>query len=185
MDSAGVGAQSVDLAGHALHVYSPLLSAAKTSLWGTVRNAVTSPLDGIYDSTLASHVHAAVGLGIVPDAHGDPHLLIRPTRIGDLNLDGNVTIADFIDLASNFNLIGIATWQEGDVNADGSVSIADFIDLASNFNTSYAGEVFPISAADQQTLSSFAASIGVSVPEPTTLFLLAIGASLITSRRRR
>src|SRR5439155_25424952 len=162
----GVGAQSVDLNGHALNIYSPSLGAAKTSLWGTIRNVAASPLDGINDSTLASHTNARVGLAILPDAHGDSRLLIRPTRIGDLNLDGIVTIADFIDLASNFNLLGTATWQEGDVNGDGDVSIADFIDLASNFNTSYAGDVLPISASDQQTLSNFAASLGAAVPGP-------------------
>ena len=78
---------------------------------------------------------------------------------------------------------GTGTWQEGDLNYDGQVTISDFIDLASNFNTSYSGEVFPISAADAQTLSSFAASIGVSVPEPTSLSLLAT--SLLFVRRRR
>jgi uncharacterized protein YkwD len=181
----GLGTQSIDLAGHALHIYSPALAAAKTSLWAAVRNAAASPLDGIFDSTVASHINARVGLAIVPDAHGDSHLLIRPTRIGDLNLDGNVTIADFIDLASNFNVIGTATWQEGDVNADGNVTIADFIDLASNFNTSYSGQVFPISAADQQTLASFAASVGVAVPEPASLSMLAAGALLLLSRRGR
>jgi hypothetical protein len=54
------------------------------------------------------------------------------------------------------------------------VTISDFIDLASNFNTSYAGEVWPISPEDQQTLSNFAAAHGAAVPEPS-----AIGAGLV------
>jgi len=182
---AGLGNQSIDLAGHAFNIYSPSLPTAKLSLWAAVRNAGTSPQDGIFDSTLASHTNAALGMAIEPDAHGDSRLFIRSTRTGDLNLDGTVTIADFIDLASNFGVIGTATWQEGDINADGSVSIADFIDLASNFNTSYTGQVFPISAADAQTLSSFAASIGASVPEPTTLSFLAAATLFISRRKRR
>jgi uncharacterized protein YkwD len=181
---AGFGTQSIDLTGHSLHIYSPDLAAAKTSLWSAIENAATSPLDGLYDSTLASHLNARVGLAMLPDAHGDSHLLIRPTRLGDLNLDGLVSIADFIDLASNFNLSATATWQEGDLNADGNVSIADFIDLASNFNTTYSGQTFPISPSDQQLLSNFASSIGVSVPEPTALSLLALGTILFTRRRR-
>src|SRR5207237_9648260 len=110
------------------------------------------------------HATSRSGLGIVNDLNGEPTVLIRLTRIGDLNLDGVVSISDFIDLASHFN--GPGTWQEGDLNYDGQVTIADFIDLASNFNTSYSGEVFPISAEDQQTLNAFAAAHGVSVAEP-------------------
>jgi len=81
--------------------------------------------------------------------------LARLTRIGDLNLDGAVTISDFIDLASNFNKAG--TWQEGDLNYDGFVTISDFIDLASNFNQSVSGEAMPISESDAAMLAQFAA----------------------------
>ena len=115
-------------------------------------------------------------------------MLMRPTRIGDLNLDGTVTIADFIGLASHFNNAGPnVTWQEGDINYDGAVTIADFITLASNFNQSYTGEVFAIDPADQQLLSSFAASVGATsaVPEPGMLGLLGIAAALLPRRRRR
>src|SRR5207237_9707384 len=113
------------------------------------------------------------------------------TRIGDLNLDGAVTISDFIDLASNFNGTN-KTWQEGDLNNDGSVTISDFIDLASNFNGTYAGSLGPINAEDQLTLASFASSIGVdpsimgsAVPEPASLTVLALGAVGLMQRRRR
>ena len=108
---------------------------------------------------------------------------VRATKLGDLNLDGVVTISDFIDLASHFNVAG--GWQEGDLNYDGTITISDFIDLASNFNTSYTGEVFPISSEDQQTLANFAASIGVSVPEPGTMGVIAVGAFGLLGRRRR
>src|SRR6185436_1977942 len=106
-------------------------------------------------SGLAAHPNSALGIAQIEDAHGDISILIRPTRICDLNLDGKVTISDFIDLAANFNFDGPASWRSGDLNGDGVVTISDFIDLASNFNTNYAGDVFPISAEDQQALSSF------------------------------
>src|SRR5207244_5913367 len=93
--------------------------------------------------------------------NGD-EVLIRYTRIGDLNLDGTVTISDFIDLASNFNHIGGATWQMGDVNYDSSVTISDFIDLASNFNQSVTGDAFPISEEDAAMLAHFAQANGAS-----------------------
>ena len=110
--------------------------------------------------------------------------MIRYTRIGDLNLDGTVSIADFIDLAAHFNQ-GNATWQMGDVNYDGSVTIADFIDLASNFNQSVSGEALPISADDALMLSEFASSIGVTlVPEPSIISLALLAAALGLKQKR-
>ena len=187
------GAQQFDLnspitAGtfRAVHVYSADLAAAKTSLYNAIRNALgpgaPDPTDGIFDSGQGFRPNSGIGLALVNDAHSDANIFIRLTRIGDLNLDGVVSISDFIDLASHFNSPG--TWQEGDLNYDGQVTISDFIDLASNFNTSYTGEVFPISPQDQQALNDFAAAVGASaVPEPAAL-LLPMVFSLFARRRR-
>jgi len=144
----------------------------KAGLWAAISNAnrATAPdhQDGIYDSGLPSHPNSGIGLAKLADAHGDSYLLIRPTRIGDLNLDGTVSIADFIELAAHFNQSGAdITWQEGDVNYDNTVSIADFIELSSNFNGSYSGAVSP-----------------TSIPEPAAGFLL-LGLTAIGHRPRR
>src|SRR5882672_9373188 len=111
---------------------------------------------------------------------------MRPTRIGDLNLDGSVTIADFIDLASHFNASGPnVTWQEGDLNYDNAVTIADFIDLASNFGTTYFGSIMTISPSDLAMLSDFAqAHSGTPVPEPALISLAAACALTIPRRNR-
>jgi len=189
------GTQTLDLnspagAGqfHAVRVYASDLSGAKASLSSAIRNAnaagAANPLDGIVDSGL--HASSKIGLAQIGD-----HILIRSTRIGDLNLDGSVSISDFIDLASNFGASN-KTWQEGDLNNDGNVSISDFIDLASNFGASYSGTTSVASAADIQTLASFASSLGVdpavigsAVPEPASLGVLAVGAIGLLRRRRR
>ncbi len=78
---------------------------------------------------------------------GEPNLngseiLVRYTVVGDLNLDRQVSIGDFIDLSSHFGQ-SPANWGEGDVNYDDSVSIADFIALASNFGQSFSGNLTP------------------------------------------
>jgi hypothetical protein len=103
-----------------------------------------------------------------------------------LNLDGVVTIADFIELASHFNQSGPnITWQEGDINFDHWVSVADFIDLAANFNASYSGEILPISSQDQRMLAEFGeAHAAGSVPEPTGMVGVMLAVIAVGRRRR-
>lgn len=86
---------------------------------------------------------------------------------GDANIDQTVNIADFSELAANFNLTG-KKWTEGDFTGDEVVGIADFSLLASNFNLS---------------APSGAARPG-AVPEPATLGLLAVAAGAMLRRRR-
>jgi autotransporter-associated beta strand protein len=190
-----VGNQSFDLASpsgvgqfRSVRVYAADLASAKTSLYGAVRTAnaagAPSATDGIYDSGLSAHFGTGLGIAEVTDAHGESYILMRPTRKGDLNLDGVVSISDFIDLATNFGSTN-ATWQEGDLNYDGSVTISDFIDLASFFGSTYSGEVLPINPADERALSAFAAAHGAAAPEPATMGLVASAAMLLGMRRRR
>jgi hypothetical protein len=186
----GAGLQSVDLnspAGpgeaHVVRVYASDLDAAKASLWSAVAHAAANPEDGIYDSGLTSHPGSTIAVGKLTDAHGDPYILVRATRKGDVNMDGTVSIADFIDLASNFNAAG--DWQKGDLNGDGTVSIADFIDLASNFNTSYSGASRPMNAQESAVLSQFASSVRATLPEPGAAVGVMVIAHAMTRRRRR
>src|SRR5438105_4814580 len=109
----GAGIQTFDLnsppapgAFHAVRIYAANLALAKSALYGAIRNANATGgnfPDGIVD--LGLHGGSGIGLATVAD-----YILIRPTKVGDLNLDGSVTIADFIALASHFNQAG--TWEE-------------------------------------------------------------------------
>src|SRR5205085_4790244 len=162
------GLQSLDLnspatagAFRSVRVYATDLVAAQTSLYSAITNAIANPGDGLFDSGMAAHPGSRLAVINSVDLHGGQHLLVRPAAIGDVNLDGSVSIADFITLASNFGASGIA-WGEGDLNYDGTVTIADFIDLASAFGSTYTGEVFPISPEDSAQLAEFAAAHGAS-----------------------
>jgi probable HAF family extracellular repeat protein len=94
---------------------------------------------------------------------------------GDLNLDGQVTIADFIQLSAHFDMSGPQlSWTNGDLNYDSAVTIADFIELAANFGSS----------SDLALLNDFVASHPINaVPEPA--FLLAVVAFFSLRRRVR
>jgi hypothetical protein len=180
------GSQGLDLNStastfHQLRIHTTDTDNAQGMIAAAIANEkIFSVGDGLYDSGLHFHANGAIGFGRFLDVNNVPYILVRPTRIGDLNLDGVVSIADFIDLAAHFNQSGL--WQEGDINGDGTVTIADFIDLASNFNQSYAGSAIPISPADAQMLTTFAAAHGITlVPEPATLALLLL---LPLTRRR-
>src|SRR5207253_9967525 len=112
---ADAGAQTLDINSpigsgefRTIRIFSTDLAATKNALNAAIANGLAGGGDGIIDSDLAFHPGSSIGVAIMSD-----HVLIRPTRIGDLNLDGAVTIADFIDLASNFNSTG--GWQEGDL----------------------------------------------------------------------
>lgn len=183
--------QSLDLnspaaagAFRSVRVYATDLVAAQNSLYAAITNALANPGDGLFDSGMAAHPGSRLAVIKSPDLHNDQHLLIRPAAIGDLNLDGSVSIADFISLASNFGASGVA-WGEGDLNYDGSVTIADFIDLASAFGSSYTGEVFPISPEDSAQLAEFAAAHGASVPEPGLIGAAGVGILILSRRRQR
>jgi hypothetical protein len=188
IDSEAPGNQGFDLNSpaaegevHEVRIYADDLEETKRLLDAAIRRAneegAVSAVDGIYDSGL--HRSSAIGLAL----RGD-HILLRSTRFGDVNLDGNVTIADFIDLSANFGTMETATWEEGDLNHDGDVTIADFIDLASNFNSSYSGKSWAVGQAEAAMLAAFAAQHGVQVPEPHVLMVLPVAAGMLRQRRR-
>jgi hypothetical protein len=78
-------------------------------------------------------------------------------------------------------------WPTGDFNYDTRVDGSDFALLAANFGKRLAaGGASPdVTASDWQALEAFGASVGVSVPEPAGLGLLALGGLAASARRRR
>jgi len=174
------GQQGFDLASSAgpgayrsVRIFPPdaaSLAASLSSLQEAIANALENPGDGIFDSGLDGRAGDRIGLARQVDASQNTFLLMRPTVIGDLNLDGTVSISDFIDLASNFNASN-ASWDMGDLNYDGNVSISDFIDLAANFGGVYSGDAAPLRSI-------------ASIPEPSHLLFLGVLVLAMTTRFR-
>src|SRR5215212_545890 len=168
------GMQGFDLASgdapgqfRAIRIYAGdeiAMAQARQDLRSAIGHALAEAEDGIFDSSIEDQPGMRVGMGRRVDVHGDQFWLMRPTVIGDLNLDGNVSIGDFIDLAAHFGEAD-SSWDRGDINYDGNVTIADFIELASHFGGSYSGEVVGILPEDQRQLTAFAAG---NVPEPNS-----------------
>lgn len=63
-------------------------------------------------------------------------VLIRPTRVGDANLNGTTDLTDYNKLAINYNHTG-TDWAQGDFDYDGTTGLADYNLLAANFNDSF------------------------------------------------
>ncbi|HEY7115890.1 MAG TPA: choice-of-anchor tandem repeat NxxGxxAF-containing protein [Tepidisphaeraceae bacterium] len=117
---------------------------------------------------------------IVFQASGADFTGIFTTRvplIGDVNLDGKVSFADFQTLELGFGLTD-ADRAIGDLNGDQLVDIADFKLLYNHYGDSIDGSA-AVSPIEMQALNTFAAS----VPEPAGLTLLL--ATCATLRRRR
>ena len=57
---------------------------------------------------------------------------VHPRLAGDVDESGEVNVADFLVLSSNFGN-SEAVWSDGDLDGDGIVEFADFLILSENF----------------------------------------------------
>ncbi len=124
-------------------------------------------------SAAANPSHTSLGY-----ADNGSRILVKYTYLGDANLDGQVDISDLGALATAWQTS--AVWSQGDFDYSGFVDISDLGSLATNWQ---AGVGSPLGPSFDEALASVGLA-GVSVPEPTALALLAVGAVLIGRRRR-
>jgi hypothetical protein len=64
-------------------------------------------------------------------------VLVKYTVVGDTNLDGSVSLADYNAVLANYNASG-QPWTSGSVDYSGSVGLADYNTILANYNQTLA-----------------------------------------------
>jgi hypothetical protein len=127
----------------------------------------------------------STGTPIYPNFDGeastDTDILVKYTYYGDANLDGVVDGSDY-SLIDNGYLNHLTGWFNGDFNYDGVIDGSDYTLIDNAFNQQ--GAAFNSIIANQ-TSQIGAPSESTAVPEPTSLGLLAMGATGLLAYRRR
>lgn len=96
--------------------------------------------------------------------------------VGDANGDNAVNLSDFNILKANFGQSS-AGLEQGDFNGDGDVNLSDFNLLKANFGQS--GEGGGEGGVFQGTVVYTGLSGAAAVPEPSTAYLLILGAGTL------
>jgi fibronectin-binding autotransporter adhesin len=155
---------------------------------------------GIVSSVAAADTRHITAVGAISNNDGNGHILYGPggqiatsfdgvtslattdilvkyTYFGDANLDGKLNASDYIAIDNGFTM-HLTGWANGDFNYDGTVNGDDYTLIDNAFNTQSSVSINAVAASP-------AAQISVSVPEPATLGLVAIGSAATLLRRRR
>jgi autotransporter-associated beta strand protein len=133
---------------------------------------------GFASGQIRSTVHGA-GQTIGYGDDGVSAVTIRLTLGGDANLDGQVNFNDFLILQNNFGAPG-TRFDQGNFNYDGQTDFNDFLVLQNNFGSSVTGAAVSFTSSQVAAIQAFAAT----VPEPTALAAVGLGAAAVLRRRR-
>ncbi len=146
-------------------------SAIQSLLTSGYNGGVSSWTAGQFLTSGSTSAGIPVTLGWIDNGS---NVTVAATIAGDANCDGSVDLSDLNTLIGNYGKG--TTWAQGDFRYTGTTSFSDLNALIGNY-----GQSGPVSS------SVVIAGMGVStVPEPSTLVLLGMGAmSLLSYAWRR
>lgn len=144
-----------------LRLGSDLLAAAGSFFTGVVDNfSIGSPSDGTFNAAVDIDYFADLGITFSGVA-------------GDVNQDGNVNVDDYniwkmnVGLDNSFGVGDPSSHLLGDVNRTGIIDLYDFLII------------------NDASIAMGNGALGIAVPEPASLALIAVGSVLCASRRSR
>ena len=168
--------------------------------WGDTFDVVTSPTITGNFSDFDGNVFRLEEIGqddiaLVPQVFnnvgGSDTDVVRltTTGMGDANVDGRVTFADFSALQLHFGEEGDdIDWFDGDFTGDGRVTFADFSLLQLNFGDIFftlPGSSFTadLELGSEADLALFASQL--AIPEPGSAVVMVIGGLLLSRPKKR
>jgi hypothetical protein len=119
----------------------------------------------------------------------DGDVLMKYTFVGDADLSGTITSADYVLIDNGFNSQSgpnaLSGWRNGDFNYDGVINGDDYTLIDNAYNTqgsvSFAGD----SAGPTEMIASDTDQVAIAVPEPGAVTLLVLMSGGLLKRRRR
>ncbi len=127
---------------------------------------------GIFDNGILAYSNFAGGT----DNADNDSILLSYALLGDANFDGHVNAADLSINQSNFDT-SENNWAAGDLNGDGFVDSLDVALVVNHWDSN--SPYMPLVSYSP----TFSFSL-VTLPEPTSMALLAMGAGLLAIRRK-
>ncbi|HZZ43497.1 MAG TPA: dockerin type I domain-containing protein [Tepidisphaeraceae bacterium] len=176
-----------DLVDHALAVEDATNTSSYLSAHTLFSSSVNN--DPNHISTIAIILGSQLGgatsfdniSGITPST-----TLYAPAYFGDINLDGRINADDYALMDRSVAKSLPANWIDGDFNNDGFVNSADYMLMDRSFALTNGNSLSPsfLAQREAQFGDAYVQSLVSSIPEPTTLSLLALATPLLARRRR-